>query len=193
MAEQAVAALQAELERVKGIMTQTTTELRAEADADRLKAITAISDATASLVILQGQQSRNAAAGTVLEQAVTELKDQQVRDEAAGNNLRDRLIQLEQRASTPSSGDPSGKGWQLTRPKDLVPDIFSGKDEAWLQWKEATEDYAEAVHPGLKHAMARAAKVPGEIRDRDQLEGVEEKKMGDENQSVHAAQDENHE
>ena len=54
----------------------------------------------------------------------------------------------------------------------MVPDVFAGKEETWLQWKEATEDYAEACNPGLKHAMEVAAIVTGTITDRFQLFGV---------------------
>ena len=39
-------------------------------------------------------------------------------------DLRRRASEVEKR----SSGD---KEWRLTRPKDMVPDIFTGKDEAW--------------------------------------------------------------
>ena len=54
----------------------------------------------------------------------------------------------------------------------MEPEKFVGKDEDWLQWKETTEDYADAVRPGLKHAMGVAAKVGGPIKDRSQLTGV---------------------
>lgn len=40
--------------------------------------------------------------------------------------------------------------WYLTRPKDLLPGSFSGKDEDWLKWKEDLEDYIETVHPGAR-------------------------------------------
>ena len=86
-----------------------------------------------------------------------------------------RLLQLEQQATAPSGSGHSGKKkWDLTRPKDMEPEKFVGEDEDWLQWKEATEDYADAVHPGLKHAMGVAAKVIGQITDRSQLPGVME-------------------
>ena len=81
-----------------------------------------------------------------------------------------KLNQLEQQANTSSGiGHDGKKKWHLTSPKDMVPDVFTGKDETWLQWKEATEDYAEACHPGLKHAMEVAAEVSGPITDCSQL------------------------
>ena len=60
----------------------------------------------------------------------------------------------------------------------MEPEKFVGKDEDWLQLKEATEDYADAVHPGLKHAMGVAAKVGGPITDRSQLSGVLDEEWG---------------
>ena len=53
--------------------------------------------------------------------------------------------------------------WSLTRPKDMDPGIFSGKDEEWPKWKEALEDYVEAVHPGLKLALVEMSKTDGEV------------------------------
>ena len=114
--------------------------------------------------------------------ALADVKAQQVNDATVGNGLGatmatvlQRLTQLEQQAVGPSASGHSGKKkWDLTRPKDMEPEKFVGKDEAWLQWKEATEDYADAVHPGLKHAMGVAAKVGGQITDRSQLSGVME-------------------
>ena len=42
-------------------------------------------------------------------------------------------------------GGERGKewNWQMTRPKDMVPGMFCGKDEDWPQWKESVEDYVE--------------------------------------------------
>ena len=38
----------------------------------------------------------------------------------------------------------------MSRPKDLEPTVFAGKEEEWPKWKEGLFDYAEAVQPGLK-------------------------------------------
>ena len=48
--------------------------------------------------------------------------------------------------------------WQLTRPKDMDPAEFSGKEEECFRWTEETEDYVDAVRPGLKQALSLAAK-----------------------------------
>ena len=63
---------------------------------------------------------------------------------------------------------PSGekkKDWQMTRPKDMVPAMFSGKDEEWPQWKESVEDDADAIHPGLKELLKRVAKKKEEVSE----------------------------
>ena len=54
----------------------------------------------------------------------------------------------------------------------MEPDMFTGKDEEWLRCKEATEDYVEAVRPGLKHVLGVAANVNVQITDQSQLGGV---------------------
>ena len=132
-----------------------------------------------------------------VEAAVTQLQAQQVQEEqsaaAVTKAIRDSgdaltaevsavahgLAQLEQQGVGPSaSAHGSKKKWDLTRPKDMEPEKFVGKDEDWLQWKEATEDYADAAHPGLKHAMGVAAKVGGPITDRSQLSGVLDEEWG---------------
>ena len=59
--------------------------------------------------------------------------------------LRRRATEVEKR----SSNDKKGK-WELSRPKDIEPDIFGSKDEAWAKFKDGLKDYADAVHPGLK-------------------------------------------
>ena len=81
--------------------------------------------------------------------AVTQLQAQQVVDVAATaavhQLIRDsvdvltvevkvavqRLVQLEQQATGSSaSGHAGKKKWDLTRPKDMEPDKFVGKDDA---------------------------------------------------------------
>ena len=41
-------------------------------------------------------------------------------------------------------------GWQMARPKDLMPNAFSGKEEEWPAWRESVEDYADKIKPGMK-------------------------------------------
>ena len=73
-----------------------------------------------------------------------------------------KITQLGAVANTASGNGHDGKKrYDLTRPKDMEPEKFIGKDEDWLQWKEAIEDYADAVHPGLKNAMAVASDLKG--------------------------------
>ena len=67
--------------------------------------------------------------------------------------LRRRASGVEKR----NSHDKKGK-WELSRPKDIEPDIFGSKDEAWAKFKDGLKDYADAVHPGLKLQLEWALK-----------------------------------
>ena len=85
-----------------------------------------------------------------------------------------RIDQVEIRGVGLSSSASGGKGWQLTRPKDMEPSEFTGKDEEWLRWKDAMEDYVDAVHPGLKHVLHLAAKANSQLDARVQLNSTEQ-------------------
>ena len=77
-----------------------------------------------------------------------------------------QITQLGVMANTASGNGHDGKKrYDLTRPKDMEPEKFIGKDEDWLQWKEAIEDYADAVRPGLKNAMAVASDLKATIKN----------------------------
>ena len=52
--------------------------------------------------------------------------------------------------------------------------MFSGKEEEWLRWKEETEDYVDAMRPGLKQARRLAAQTKSEVVDRLQVDLTEE-------------------
>ena len=56
----------------------------------------------------------------------------------------------------------------------MGPAEFSGKEEEWLRWKEKTEDYVDAVHPGMKQALSLAAQVKSQVTDRLQVNLTEE-------------------
>ena len=131
-----------------------------------------IATATASINQLQGQAGQHQ---QEMQAAMAVSEGIKADSRRLMEEVNNRLLLLEQQATTSSGSSQCGKaGWTLTRPKDLVPDVFNGKEEEWLRWKEATEDYAEAVHPGLKHAMAEAARAKDEITYREQLTGVQE-------------------
>ena len=40
--------------------------------------------------------------------------------------------------------------WEMSRPKDMEPATFGGKDELWTRFKEDLMDFADAVYPGIK-------------------------------------------
>ena len=90
-------------------------------------------------------------------------------------NIRARLNQQEARGSSPSASAASGKGWQLTRPRDMGPAVFTVKDEEWLRWKGSMEDFMDQVHPGLKQVLNIVAKTRSQVTDRTQLSVTEEK------------------
>ena len=78
-----------------------------------------------------------------------------------------KVLNLESRG-VGSSSDAAGrekfdKKYEMTRPKDMEPSVYSGKDEEWSQWKEGIEDYLDIVHPSLKAAMTAMAKQKSEI------------------------------
>ena len=139
---QAVTVLQGEMQQVQGLLTQAMQSATTEG-ANTTARITQLADAQAKVAI----DGKN----LVAEMTTVLL----------------RLTHLEQLTTASSgSGNNKEKKWEMTRPKDMEPAQFVGKDEDWLQWKEATEDYADTCHPGLKHAMGVAAKVVGPITDR---------------------------
>ena len=138
---------------------------------DRTLLNQAVQRLEAGVAQLQAQQAQDVQAAAI-HQLIRDSGDVLTAEVKAAVQ---RLVQLEQQAVGPSaSGHSSKKKWGLTRPTDMEPEKFVGKDEGWLQWKEATEDYADAVHPGLKHAMGVAAKAGGPITDRSQPSGVPE-------------------
>ena len=58
----------------------------------------------------------------------------------------------------------------LSVPKDMVPQVFNGKDDGWARWREEITDYCEAVHPGLRSALEWAVKSRTEITE-EKLKG----------------------
>ena len=85
-----------------------------------------------------------------------------------------RMDQMEIRAVGPLTSGSGGKGWQLTRPTDMDPAEFTGKDEEWLRWKESMEDFLDAVHPGLKQVLNIAATTRDQKTDRLQMNVTED-------------------
>ena len=60
-------------------------------------------------------------------------------------DLRRRATEVEKK----NGGEKKAK-WELSRPKDIEPDVFGSKEEAWPRFKDGLKDYSDAVHPGLK-------------------------------------------
>ena len=73
--------------------------------------------------------------------------------------LKRRALEVEKK-----SADRKTK-WELSRPKDMDPDIFNGKEEAWTKFKEDLMDYADAVHGGIKLQLDWTLKQKDEITE----------------------------
>ena len=56
----------------------------------------------------------------------------------------------------------------------MDPAEFVGREEEWPKWKEATEDYVDAVHPGMKQALSLVAQVKSQVTDRLQVNLTED-------------------
>ena len=76
-------------------------------------------------------------------------------------DINEKLLHL-----PPGSHGERKEKWQLTRPKDMTPGIFAGKDEEWPRWKESVEDYVEAVYPGLKELLRVTSKEKEEVLEK---------------------------
>ena len=48
----------------------------------------------------------------------------------------------------------------------MGPSQSTGNEEEWPKWKEEIEDYIEAVHPGLKHAIILTSKAKEEVTEK---------------------------
>ena len=60
------------------------------------------------------------------------------------DELRGRLSEAEKKTL------PHKPKWEMSRPKDMKPATFGGKDDLWAKFKEDLMDFADAVHPGIK-------------------------------------------
>ena len=63
---------------------------------------------------------------------------------------RAEATELKRRAEEIEKKSSGHKEWGLTRAKDMVPDVFSGKEDGWAKFKDSVIDYAESCHDGLK-------------------------------------------
>ena len=66
---------------------------------------------------------------------------------------------------TAIGGKGKGSKWELSRPNDIGPSYFGGKEEDWAKWKEELEDYADAVHGGLQYALSITLKISEEVTE----------------------------
>ena len=98
--------------------------------------------------------------------------------------------------TVPTAGgadEGKGKKWELSRPKDIKANVFSGKEDDWARWKENLEDYADAVHTGLKHAHITSAKFTETITEKapNQPGRPHRRKMAKGARDLYSTQEEN--
>ena len=106
----------------------------------------------------------------IIEQAVTDVQQlaswKQTVDNALGTFVlkidaheAGRRIGVLEAAARERGGGKGGEkgGWQMTRPKDLIPDVLKSSTE-WNGWKDSVEDYADKIRPGLKRLMKAIGK-----------------------------------
>ena len=96
----------------------------------------------AKTVIVELQQSYNTIAAQAAPAADLRALFDATKTEV--EEFKRRALEVEKKSSYKRTK------WELSRPKDMEPDIFSGKEGAWPKFKEDLMDYADAVHPGIK-------------------------------------------
>ena len=98
-------------------------------------------DATPWASWVNDKLAANQAAQGVVDQKIMEIINGAT---TALDEMRSRLSEAEEKP-------PAHKQkWEMSRPKDMEPAMFGGKDELWAKFKEDLMDYADAVHPGIK-------------------------------------------
>ena len=114
-----------------------------------------VADAKAVIAALQSSYSTFAAQAA----PAAELRALFEATKTEVEELRRRALEVEKK-----SLDKKPK-WELSRPKDMDPTVFSGKEEAWAKFKEELMDYADAVHPGIKLQLEWTLKSKEEITE----------------------------
>ena len=103
----------------------------------------------------------------MIEQTISDMSTwRQTVDDAAVNFVlkhdaaeAGRRIEVLERAAAEGGKGKGGEkgGWQMTRPKDMLPDVLKSPSE-WAGWKDSVEDYAEKIRPGTKTLMKMVSK-----------------------------------
>ena len=150
-AEHRLAQLEVDIKKLREDATTSVTELRS---ADEV--LTSTTKAEIELVKKFAndlQVQANLQIDELLKQQQTQadmnlnLTELYERTSAQLSTLNGFMNRQDQQGEGGGSKGKGGKGspWQMTRPKDLLPEVFSGKDEDWPKWKEDIEDYVHSI------------------------------------------------
>ena len=99
-----------------------------------------------------------AASEAKAQAALTEVRSLHEGTRTEVEDLRRRATEVEKK-----SGSEQKRKWELSRPKDIDPDIFGSKDEVWAKFKDGLVDYVDAVHPGGKLQLEWTLKQRDEV------------------------------
>ena len=119
-----------------------------------------LQDATSLISVQAAPWSVSIEAAVAASEAKADSALSEVR--ALYDGTRIEVEELRRRA-TEGEKKSSEKHWGLTRSKDLVPDVFPGKEDGWAKFKDNLIDYAESCHAGLKSQLEFVLKQKQEI------------------------------
>lgn len=119
------------------------------------KATAEVAEAKSVIAELQASYSTLAAQAA----PATDLRALFDATKAEVEELRRSALEMEKKSAEKKTK------WELSRPKDMDPSFFNGKEESWGKFKEELMDYADAVHPGIKLQLEWTLKQKEEITE----------------------------
>ena len=119
-----------------------------------------LQEATSLISVQAAPWSVSIESAVVASEAKAEAALTEVRALFEGTKIE---VEELRRRATEGEKKNSEKHWGLTRAKDLVPDVFSGKEDGWAKFKDNLIDYAESCHDGLKTQLEFVLKQKQEI------------------------------
>ena len=102
-----------------------------------------------ALTQLNTSSATTNATGITLQQQFSAVQSALAQQRSELNNLHTfthegfNNLQSEVAAKGKGKGGDGGHGWQMTRPKDMMPNVFNGSEAEWPAWRESVEDYLQ--------------------------------------------------